>query len=85
MKTLWLLINCGSFILFAVDKMLAVKGIRRISEKALILSAVCFGAVGVLTGMLLFHHKTRKPRFSILIPVLVAVQIGCILYCLDFF
>ena len=34
----------------------------------------------VLLGMALAHHKTRKPKFYITVPLLLALQIGLILY-----
>ena len=37
--------------------------------------AVIGGAVGALAGMFLFHHKTRKPRFRIGIPLILIVQL----------
>ena len=38
------------------------------------------GAMGVVLGMVLAHHKTRKPKFYITVPLLLALQIGLILY-----
>ena len=37
------------------------------------------GGVALL-GMALAHHKTRKPKFYITVPMLLALQIGLILY-----
>ncbi|MEE0180838.1 MAG: DUF1294 domain-containing protein, partial [Anaerovoracaceae bacterium] len=53
----------------------AVKGRWRISEAALILAALLGGSKGALAGMRIFHHKTRHRKFTIGIPVILALQI----------
>jgi uncharacterized membrane protein YsdA (DUF1294 family) len=70
-----LLINVISFSVFAVDKQKAVQGKWRIPEKVLILLAGMGGAAGALLAMKIFRHKTRHPKFSIGIPVLLILQI----------
>lgn len=69
------LINLASFVLYGVDKRRARRGRWRIPESALILIAVIGGSVGALGGMYLFRHKTRKPRFSVGVPVILGMQI----------
>ena len=34
------------------------------------------GSVGAILGMRFFHHKTRKAKFAIGVPVILLVQIG---------
>lgn len=36
------------------------------------------GSVGAILGMRFFHHKTRKARFAIGVPVILLVQIGVV-------
>lgn len=69
------LINLASFVLYGVDKRRARRGRWRIPESALILIAVIGGSVGALGGMYLFRHKTRKPRFSVGVLVILGMQI----------
>lgn len=69
------LINLVSFALFGIDKRRAKKHHWRIPEGTLILSAVLGGSIGALGGMLLFRHKTRKPRFTVGVPVILGMQI----------
>ena len=38
----------------------------------------CGGSVGAILGMRFFHHKTRKARFAIGVPVILLVQIGVV-------
>ena len=70
-----LLINALAFLLMLIDKIKAKKNLWRIPEKALILTAALGGSVGALTGMYLFRHKTKHLKFTIGIPVILALQI----------
>ena len=77
-----LAVNILAFVLFGVDKQKARRNKWRIPEKTLILSAVIGGSVGAIVGTILgmrfFHHKTRKARFAIGVPVILLVQIGVV-------
>ena len=68
-------INIITFIMFGADKARAAKGRWRISESALILAALLGGSTGALAGMRFFHHKTKHRKFTIGIPVILALQI----------
>ena len=61
----------------ASDKIRAMEHRYRIPESILLLFAVIGGSIGIL-GMLLFHHKTRKAKFRIGLPLILALQIGLI-------
>lgn len=68
--------NLFTFLLYGIDKRKAVHHRWRIPERVLILCAFLGGAAGALLGMVLFHHKTRKWKFRILVPA------ALILWCL---
>ena len=68
-------VNLTALALFGVDKHRAVHGGRRIPESVLLGIAVIGGSIGAIGGMLSFRHKTRKPRFSVGLPVILAIQI----------
>lgn len=68
-------VNIITFIMFGADKARAAKGRWRISEAALILAALLGGSTGALAGMRIFHHKTKHRKFTIGIPVILALQI----------
>ncbi len=55
----------------------------RIPEATLLGLALAGGALGGLAGMRLFHHKTRKARFFVGLPVMLALHL-CILGALLF-
>ena len=58
-----------------IDQRKAQKNLWRISERSLMSIAVFGGSVGVLLGMQIFQHKTKKFRFTIGVPVILAMQI----------
>lgn len=74
------LINIITLTLYAIDKLNAKTDSWRISERMLILFAVAGGSIGALLGMYICRHKTRKAKFKIGVPVILAVQIGIVLY-----
>ena len=67
------LLNLFSFLLYGFDKYSARNDRWRISEKVLLLSAVT-GILGAILGSRFFHHKTRKPLFRILLPLILIVE-----------
>jgi len=68
------LVNLAAFILMGVDKRRAIKGSWRIPERTLLAVCGAFAAAGGLIGMHVFHHKTRTPRFSLGVPVMLVLQ-----------
>ncbi len=76
----YLVWNLAVALFYGIDKSRAIRSARRISEKSLILAAFAMGGVGAMFGMVWFNHKTSKPKFRILVPVAVIVQIAAIWY-----
>ena len=73
--TYLVLVNAAAFALMLVDKLKAKKGAWRIPERTLIGIALIGGSIGAIAGMNLFRHKTKHPKFSIGLPVILAIQI----------
>ena len=71
-----LFVNAVVFILYAIDKLMAVKHWRRVSESIMILCALCWGALGALLAMEFFRHKTKKKLFRIGVPMLFGLQVA---------
>lgn len=71
----WLVLNLIAFIVMGIDKRNAIKNKRRTSESTLLLLAFAYGALGVLTAMFVFRHKTRKPLFLILVPTALLLNV----------
>lgn len=68
-------INAIAFVYFGIDKFKAQRNLWRIPEAQLLLVAVLGGSPGAYLGMKVFHHKTRKPKFYIGVPVIFMVQV----------
>lgn len=66
-----LIINLSAFLIMFIDKEKAKGAQRRISEKALFIWALFFGAAGIYAGMFAFRHKTKKWYFFIGIPFII--------------
>lgn len=80
-----LLINALSLLLMLTDKRRAKKKQWRIPESTLIGFAVIGGSAGCILAMHLFRHKTRHPKFSIGVPVILALQIMIAVICVILF
>ena len=70
-----IMINLTAFVLYGIDKRKAINHSRRISEATLIMVAAIGGALGAFAGMLVFHHKTKKKKFRITVPILLVFYI----------
>jgi uncharacterized membrane protein YsdA (DUF1294 family) len=67
-------VNLVAFTLFAMDKRRARMGLRRFSERTLLLWALIGGTPGAVLGRHVFRHKTRKQPFSTLLWLIAAAQ-----------
>ena len=67
-------INIVSISLMYIDKQKAKKHKWRISENTLMFLSIIGGSIGGLCGMYAFHHKTKHPKFSLGIPVILIIQ-----------
>jgi len=79
----FLVINFIAFFIMLIDKYRSGRGMgERISEGMIFFLATFLGAFGVLIGMFIFHHKTKKWYFLIGIPFLIIQNISliCLVY-----
>ena len=67
----YIIINIVAFILYGIDKLRAIKGKWRISEKTLLGIAWLGGGPGAYFGMQIYRHKTKHRIFRIMIPLSV--------------
>ena len=63
--------NIVSFALMGHDKCCARQGKWRVQEKTLFLVTACFGGLGGVLGMKVFHHKTQHWYFRVFFPELL--------------
>ena len=72
----WLgVLSAFTLLLFGWDKLMAKLSRRRIPETSLLFACLVGGAAGGLVGMYLFHHKIRKPKFYVTVPLLVVLDV----------
>lgn len=57
------------------DKRRAKKNLWRIPEATLIGAAALGGSIGTLIGMYAVRHKTKYPKFTLGVPLILAVQL----------
>jgi len=70
-----LIVNALGFLLMLADKHKAKKNLWRIPEKVFFGTAVLGGSLGCLGGMYAVRHKTKHLRFTLGMPIILAVQI----------
>ena len=68
-------INLIAFGMYGVDKQKAIRKQWRLPEAQLLAVAALGGSVGAILGMQFFHHKTRKWKFRVGVPLILAVQL----------
>lgn len=78
----YLVASIAGFICMGLDKSRARKNTWRIPERTLLSLAVLGGAAGILLGMRVFRHKTKHVRFIWIVPLLLIVQVGLLLWLL---
>lgn len=76
-----IIVNLITFVVFATDKRKAQKGKWRIHTETLMGLSFIGGTVGGLAAMHIFHHKTKQKKFTLGLPVMLALQIA-LLVCL---
>lgn len=70
-----IIINAAGFLLMLADKLKAKKNLWRIPEATLMTVAALGGSVGSLIGMYTVRHKTKHLKFTLGIPLILAVQV----------
>ena len=70
-----LIVNAAGFALMLADKYKARKNLWRVPETTLMGVAVLGGSIGSLLGMYTVRHKTKHLKFTVGIPVILALQI----------
>ena len=75
-----IIINLITFIVFALDKIYAIKKKWRFKEISLL--GMCFvgGAIGGFLAMYLFRHKNKKKLFVIGVPLIIVIHLFIILW-----
>ena len=69
-------INLSACALCWLDKRNAQASTTRMSERSLFIVAGLGGSIGLLVGMTMFRHKTRKARFHLTLLILLVLQLA---------
>ena len=77
------IINVVTFVVYAVDKHLAIEGKQRIRIITLLGLAFIGGSIGGLLAMYLFRHKTQKDYFTVGVPLIIIMQIVVLIYSMN--
>ncbi len=78
-----IVINVVTFVVYGIDKYLAIKEKSRIPIITLLGMAFAGGSIGGLAAMYGFHHKTKKAYFTIGVPLMLFMQILILLYLVN--
>lgn len=77
-------VNLVAFAFCGWDKLAAKRGTRRVPERRLLAFCALGGSPAFLLGMALFHHKTRKPKFYVGVPLILAAQLALLFLAVRF-
>lgn len=79
-----IIINALAFCFMLADKVKAKKGYWRISEATLMTLAALGGSLGAYFAMVLFRHKTKRPKFRLGLPALIALHIIAVVLIISY-
>lgn len=77
-------INIFAVVITVADKKRAERRKWRVSEAMLLFVSAVGGGVSMYVTMRLIHHKTRKLKFMLGIPIIVAFELILVLYLLNY-
>ena len=75
-----IVINILGFLIMGLDKHKAKMAERRIPENTLFMFTILGGGVGTIAGMYVFHHKTKKMKFKVGMPLVLILEILIFVY-----
>ncbi len=81
----FILINIFATLICVFDKLSAIRGGQRISEKTLIFISIFGGSVFMYFTMKIIRHKTKHTKFMIGLPFIIFVQSALIIIFLKNF
>ena len=77
------IINVITFLAFAIDKLHAIKGKRRIRIITLLGLAFVGASAGALLGMYTLRHKTKVDYFTVGVPLIMIMQAVVVFFVMN--
>jgi uncharacterized membrane protein YsdA (DUF1294 family) len=77
-------VSLATFALYGYDKSQAKVGGTRVPEIVLHGLALAGGFLGGWLGRWVFHHKTRKPEFLVILTISTVLYLGFVIYLVFF-
>ena len=74
------IMHATGFLVMTADKLFAKANAWRVPERTLLGVAAMGGSIGVWLAMYIVRHKTKHMKFVIGVPLILAIQIGSVLY-----
>lgn len=74
------IMNAAGFLVMTADKLFANANAWRVPERTLLGVAAMGGSIGIWLAMYIVRHKTKHMTFVIGVPLILALQIGFVLY-----
>lgn len=75
-----IVINILGFLVMGLDKHKAKMAERRIPENTLFMFTILGGGIGTIAGMYVFHHKIKKMKFKVGMPLILILEILIFVY-----
>ncbi|UWG97027.1 DUF1294 domain-containing protein [Dehalobacter sp. DCM] len=76
-------VNLIGFFMMAYDKLKAKQGGWRVPEVRIFLIGLIMGASGIYAAMHVLRHKTQHRKFVIGIPLIIVLNVLCLIYLLQ--
>ncbi len=70
-----LIINVLGFLAMGFDKWKAKRGSWRTPENTLFGFTILGGGIGTIAGIYAFRHKTKKKKFTVGMPLILALEV----------
>ena len=77
------IINIVSFIVYGIDKLLAIEHKTRIRIVTLLALTFLGGSLGAILAMYTFRHKIRVDYFTVGVPLIMIMQIVVLFYVMN--
>ncbi len=72
--------NLATFLVMGFDKLQSTTGGQRTPEVVFYTMTLLGGSGGMLAGMYLFRHKTRKISFQFFVGLMILIQVALLLW-----